>query len=195
VGPPIQSLQLSGALPSSSAIAATGSTAHFFTTSSPVHNQVVSTQPHAICNPKGAIMHSTHEGESHVPGLPLAAQKNHIVAALTSHSLLSIGQLCDASCDVTFTASRVEVLFDDMMVLQGQRTPTTRLWHVDLPASSPLDQANAAISTATPSKIVACARAAQSCPPWPLPWTKGFSPIFLDSWQEHFANIRPTWRL
>jgi hypothetical protein len=195
VGPPTQPLQLS-ALPPSSAIANTGSTAHFFTTDSSVHNQVVTTQPLAIRNLNGAIMHSSHEGEIHVPGLPLAAQKIHIVPALTSQSLLSIQQLCDAGCDVTFKASCVKVLFDDIVVLQGQRTPTTRLWHLDLPASS--TSGHAAISRATPSLIVALPMRpffSQSCPPWPLPWIKGFSPIFLDSWHKPFANIRPSWRL
>jgi hypothetical protein len=79
-------------------------------------------------------MYSTHVGQIDIPNLPEAARTVHIVPDLTSHSLLSIGQLCDAGCIVEFTATKIVVKHKKIIILQGQRTPSTQLWHIDLPA-------------------------------------------------------------
>jgi hypothetical protein len=52
-------------------------------------------------------MYSTHEAELDLPSLPLAARHVHIVPTLSTHSLLLIGQLCDAGCEVTFDATTI----------------------------------------------------------------------------------------
>jgi hypothetical protein len=64
-------------------------------------------------------MYLTHEGESDIPHLPAAACTVHIIPDLASHSLLSIGQLCDAGCKVEFTTTNVTVLHNDIQVLHG----------------------------------------------------------------------------
>jgi hypothetical protein len=56
-------------------------------------------------------MHSTHEAELDMPMLPAATKQVHIVPELATHTLLSIGQLCDAGCDVAFTAEEVTVKY------------------------------------------------------------------------------------
>jgi hypothetical protein len=109
------------------AIANTGSTAHFCTTDIPVHNKHLATTPIAIHNPNGNVMYSTHIAELDLPGLPLAARQVHIVPSLTSQSLISIGQFCDAGCTVVFTATTVTVAHTQQVILTGQCTACTRL--------------------------------------------------------------------
>jgi hypothetical protein len=100
--------------PISFIIADAGSTGNFLGTNTPVINQPPAANPNSIlCNPNGSTIHSTHEAKLDVPGLPAAARKVHIVPGLASHSLLSIGQLCDAGCDVTFTATDTTILYKD----------------------------------------------------------------------------------
>ena len=81
---------------------------------------------------------STHEAELDIPNLPLAARLVHIVPAPTTASLLSKWQLYDAGCQVTFDAVSVRVLLDNVVILRGDRTPATDVYHlstVPLPAS------------------------------------------------------------
>jgi hypothetical protein len=77
-------------------------------------------------------MYSTHEAELDLPTLPLAARRVHIVPALKTASLLSMGQLCDAGCTVTFDATSVTVQLDDTQLLSGSRDLDTGLWHLSL---------------------------------------------------------------
>jgi hypothetical protein len=156
--------------PSFSLIADTGSTAHFGTTDLPVLNKRPASTPLAIRNPNGNIMYSTHVAELDLPLLPLAARQVHIVPDLTAHTLVSIGLLCDAGCDVTFNASDVTVQYNQVTVLQGKRTATTGLWHFAMPTPAPTSppvpcaHAMSAIGSATPAELVAFAHAALFSP-------------------------------
>jgi hypothetical protein len=117
--------------------------------------------PISIRNPNGAVMHSTHEAELDIAALPPHARHVHIVPALSSASLLSMGQLCDAGCKIAFDATDVTVYHNGNIVLTGKRTPATRLWTIDLNNSTPTPPAaNAAIGSATPAELVAFAHAA-----------------------------------
>jgi len=147
---------------SSLLIADTGSTAHFCTTDTPVVNKRFARNPISIRNPNGSTMQSTHEADLDLPNLPPAARRVHIVPDLAHHSLISIGQLCDAGCDVTFDAFTATVRYNNKIVLHGHRTPATKLWHLTLPAEE--EQANAAIGSATPAQLVAFAHAALFSP-------------------------------
>ena len=109
-------------------------------------------------------MYSTHEAELDLPHLPLAARHVHIVPALTTSSLLSMSQLCDAGCRVSFDATSVHVHHNDTLVLHGARTPTTGLWHLQLAPDPPLINTCAAVHSATPSDLVAFAHAALFSP-------------------------------
>jgi hypothetical protein len=155
------------------AIADTGSTAHFFTIDSKhLINQKPALTPIAIRNPNGSIMYSTHIADLNIPSIPSGARHVHLVPELSSHSLLSMGQLCDAGCHVAFDATTVTISYNDNVVLSGYRTPDTKLWHIDLPPTTLLAQltpatapsANAAIGSATPSQLVAFAHAALFSP-------------------------------
>ena len=107
-------------------------------------------------------MHSTHEAELDFPDLPSAARHVHILPDLQHHTLISIGQLCDAGCDVTFDATTVTVVYNNNVVLTGIRTPATRLWQMR--QVTPSEQANAAIGSATPEQIVAFSHASLFSP-------------------------------
>jgi hypothetical protein len=86
---------------------------------------------------------------------------------LAAHTLLSIGQLYDARCDVAFTAKEVTVKYKGNTVLSGHRTCHTRLWHFSMPSnlSSPkkaslTEHASmTAIGSAMPAQLVAFAHA------------------------------------
>ena len=80
-------------------------------------------------------MVSTHIAELPIPLLPLKARTAHIVPALQSQSLLSIGTLCDAGCDVNFTTTAVTVRHDGAIVLEGTRT-SPGLWKFVIPVPS-----------------------------------------------------------
>ena len=132
-------------------------------------------------------MTSTHEGELDLPMLPPAARHIHIVPDLASTSLLSMGQFCDAGCTVTFTATAVEVLYNNAIILRGHRSPDTTLWHLSLLSNPevppvPSHTALAAVGSATPAELVAFAHAALFSPvlsTLQLALQKGFSLGFV----------------
>jgi hypothetical protein len=157
---------------------ADGCTANFCTTGMPVHNKRLATEPIAIRNPNSKVMCSTCTTGLHLPGLPLAARQVHIVPSLASQSLLSIGQFCDAGCKVVFDSHTVTISHNSEVLLTGQRTALTRLWHLDIPSvspdespipqadpatgpkASPIEQADSAIGLAMPAELLAFAHAA-----------------------------------
>jgi hypothetical protein len=109
-------------------------------------------------------MHLAHEGETNVPSLPTAARTVNIVPDLKSHSLLSsVGQPCDSGCIVEFAATTVTVRCNDVVALRVHRTPATQLWHLEIP-TTPLAEANAAIGSAKPDELVACAHSSLFSP-------------------------------
>ena len=98
----------------------------------PVVNKQRAVVPLAIYNPNGAVMYSTHTAEINVPSLPRSARVCHIVPGLRSYSLISIGQLCDAGCEVLFLTASVSIGFKNTVIMQGARARDTGLWHLDL---------------------------------------------------------------
>ena len=127
-------------------------------------------------------MYSTHEADLDLPSLPLSARRVHIVPALKSVSLLSMGQLCDAGCCVTFDARAVSVHLDNRLLLTGTRDIATGLWHLGLLANTashstsettsapisqsppPVQHSYAALNSATPAELVAFAHASLFSP-------------------------------
>ncbi len=121
----------------------------------PVHNKQLAQHPISIQNPDGTMMHSTHDAKLDIPGLPHAACIGHIVLALSNKPLLSIGQFCNASCQVTFTATTVDISYNDHLVLQGTRTLHTQLWELDLqqPVYPPLQQCHLVVGHDTAADL------------------------------------------
>jgi len=137
--------------------------AHFFSTTTPVCNKHLTTKPIAIHTPSGVILHSTHEADLDLPSLPAAACHGHVVPQLATQPLLSIGQLCDAGCHVTFTATTVTISHDNAVILQGHHTPASKLWELDI-CPQVQHHANTALGSATAADLVAFAHAALFSP-------------------------------
>ena len=97
--------------------------------------------------PNGATIQSSHSGQIDLPDLPPAAKESHIFPDLSAASLLSVGQLCNSGCKVTFTNKEVNVMLHDKNILSGVRTPHNGLWSIDLPAA----QVASTVPTSAPS--------------------------------------------
>jgi len=85
------------------------------------------------------------------------------VPDLATQPLLSIGQLCDSGCHVAFNKSTVTISHNNAVILQGQRTPATKLWELNIQPPPPAS-ANAAIGSATTADMVAFAHGALFSP-------------------------------
>jgi len=81
--------------------------AHFFSSTTPVCNKCLVLTLIMTHTPSGIVLQSTHEADLNLLGLPLA--DGHIVPHLATQPLISIGQLCDAGCNVAFTADWVTI--------------------------------------------------------------------------------------
>jgi len=122
--------------PPSTIIADTGAAGHFVTIDAPHKNKQVANPRITVVFPNGDTLHSTHTVELTLPLLARAACQAHIFDNLDSGSLISIGQLCDHGCTAIFDKTQVTVSLDTKIVLQGSRSPSTKLWHLNVPPSS-----------------------------------------------------------
>lgn len=138
----------------------TGCTIHLCTPDTPLIDLQETTDPITITIPDGNTMTSTHEGHLDIPTLPPAATLAHIVPELNTHSLISIGQLCDAGCTAIVTSDRIDVEYNGTTVITGDRSNETTLWHMNhttetSPNTSLLPhQANAIIGSTTTKNII-----------------------------------------
>jgi hypothetical protein len=64
--------------------------------------------------------------------LPEEALRAHIFPKLTSGALLSVSQLCDHGCSVSFDSDQVTVTSDERIILTGPGNRTNGLWTVHL---------------------------------------------------------------
>jgi len=128
---------------------------HFFSNATPVCNKRIMLDPIQIHTPSGTILHSTHEANLDLPRLPLATCHGHIIPQLATQPLLSIRQLCNAGCNVAFTADCVTIQHNDMLILQGHQTPTSKLWELNIQPPTPaMYLTNAAIGSASPAELL-----------------------------------------
>ena len=88
----------------------------------------------SVALPDGQVIMSTHTATLNLPTLPIAAREAHIFPTLQG-SLLSIGMLTDAGLTAIYTSDAVTIQDPaGSTVLSGTRSPSTRLWMIDLPA-------------------------------------------------------------
>jgi hypothetical protein len=71
--------------------------------------------------------------------LPHTARQAHILPGLAQHSLLSVRQMCDSGCSVTFTAADVTVKNGKSTILTGLRDQDSSLWRVPLVPNVPME--------------------------------------------------------
>jgi hypothetical protein len=60
------------------------------------------------------------------------ARKAHVLTDLVHNSLISVGQLCDNGCDITFNKDTVSVMNNGKCVMLGACDPQSGLWRVNL---------------------------------------------------------------
>jgi hypothetical protein len=82
--------------------------------------------------PNGTTIQSSHTCNLLLTGLPPQARQAHILPGLVHNSLISVGQLCDNGCSVTFTHDQVTVTKNKECVMRRSRDPKSRLWRVNL---------------------------------------------------------------
>ena len=89
-----------------------------------------------------------------IPTLSSKATSAAVFENLHSASLLSVGQLCDDDCQVTFDKKHMNVYKDNKNILTGTQNKNDGLWDVQLPQSAPLPQANVIIRKYTSIKTL-----------------------------------------
>jgi hypothetical protein len=113
-------------------IADTGSNGHFFPINAPLVNVQLAINSIPVTLPGGSIIYSSLTAELDFPDLPLAARAAHIFPNLTSGSLLSVGQLCNAGCIASFDTHVDTIAHNNRTIITGTHSPHTRLWHLSL---------------------------------------------------------------
>jgi hypothetical protein len=116
-----------------------GFTAHLLLANAKCSNKRSTTTPLEVRLPNGDTITSTHTATLNLPSLPHASRQAHILPGLAQHSLLSVGQMCDSGCSVTFTASNVTVTNGESTILTGQWDKDSSLWRVPLDPAPPLN--------------------------------------------------------
>jgi hypothetical protein len=81
--------------------------------------------------PSGTTIQSSHTCNLLLTDLPHQARQAHILPGLVHNSLISVGQLCDNECSVTFTHNQMTVSINGKEVMYGSRDPKSRLWRVN----------------------------------------------------------------
>jgi hypothetical protein len=114
----------------STALLDSGCTVHFLLAKDKCTNKVLSETPLEVHLPKGATIASTHTATLNMPSLPHASRQAHILPGLFQHSLLSVEQMCDSGCAVTYTATKLAVTNGATTILTGQRYKESGMWHV-----------------------------------------------------------------
>jgi hypothetical protein len=99
-----------------------GCTAYFLLANAKRKNKVLAETPLEVPLPNGTTIASIHTATLNMPSLPHAARQAHILPGLAQHSLLSVGQICDSGCAVTFTVTKVTVTNNgESTILTGLR--------------------------------------------------------------------------
>jgi hypothetical protein len=111
----------------SEAIADTGATSIFGMEGAAVKNKQMARNPLMINLPDGRQIKSTHICDIDIPGLPTTLT-GYIVPHLAIASLIGIRVLCKAGCKVIFDNDTCDVYYEDKLILQGYKDPSTDLW-------------------------------------------------------------------
>jgi hypothetical protein len=140
------------------------------TPDTPLIDRQITDSPITITIPDGNTMTSTHVGHLDIPALPPTATLTHVVPELNTHSLISIGQFCDAGCTATIDSEKLDISYNNDIVVTGNRSTDTGLWHMaytptstDSTSTLPY-YANATITTNTTKNIIEFFHAAMFSP-------------------------------
>jgi hypothetical protein len=109
------------------AIADTGATSLFIMEGTNCKNKSIAFNPTTISLLDGKKVTSTHICNVTIPGLPFTLI-GHIVPKMMMASLLGIGVLCKAGCQVNFDDKKCKVIYKGKVILTGFKDPTSNLW-------------------------------------------------------------------
>jgi hypothetical protein len=109
-----------------------GCTNNFWSAAAPCSDKQAAHVPLNVNMPNGTTIQSSHMCNLLLTDLPPQARQAHILPVLVHNSLISVGQLCNNGCSVTFTQDQVTVSKNQKCVKHGSRYPKSRLWRVDL---------------------------------------------------------------
>jgi hypothetical protein len=109
-----------------------GCTINFLSAEAPCSDKQEAHIPLNVNMPSGTTVQSPHACNLLLTGMPHQARQDHIVPGPVHNSLVSVGQLCDNGCSVTFTQDQVTVTRDKKCVMYGSRDPKSSLWRVYL---------------------------------------------------------------
>jgi hypothetical protein len=114
------------------AILDSGCTSNFLSATAPCSDKQAAHVPLNVNMPNSTTIQSSHTCDLLLTYLPPQARQAHILPGLVHNSLISVGQLYDNGCSVTFTQEQVTVSNNGKCVMYGSRDPRSRLWRVDL---------------------------------------------------------------
>jgi hypothetical protein len=109
-----------------------GCTSNFLSAAAPCSDKQAAHVPLNVNMPNETIIQSSYTFNLLLTDLPPQAWQAHILPGLVHNSLISVGQLCDNECSVTFTQDQVAVSKNGEHVMYGSRDPKSRLWRVNL---------------------------------------------------------------
>jgi hypothetical protein len=105
---------------------------HFLSAAAPCSDKQAEHVPLNVNMPNGTTIQSSHTCNLLLTDLPPQAGQAHILPGLVHNSLISVGQLCDNECSVTFNQDQVTVSKNRKHLTYGTRDPKSRLWRVNL---------------------------------------------------------------
>jgi hypothetical protein len=114
------------------AILDSGCTSNFLSAAAPCSDKQAVHVPLNVNMLNGTTIHLSHTCNLLLTDLPPQAWQAHTLPGLVHNSLISVGQLCDNECSVTFTQDKVRVSKNEICVMYGSRDPKSRLWRVNL---------------------------------------------------------------
>jgi hypothetical protein len=133
-------LNFTRSIPSqSTALLDSGCTAHFLLVNAKCSNKIPTATPLAVRLPSGDTITSTHTATLNMPSLPHTARQAHILPGLAQQSLLSVGQMCDSGCSMTFTAADVTVKNGKSTIVTGLRDQNSGMWRIPLAPNVPME--------------------------------------------------------
>jgi hypothetical protein len=114
------------------AILYSGCTSNFLSAAAPCSDKQAVHVPLNVNMPNGTTIQSSHICNLLLTALTPQARQAYILPGLVHNSLISVGQLCDNGCSVTFTQDQVTVSNNEKCVMYGSQDPKSRSWRVNL---------------------------------------------------------------
>jgi hypothetical protein len=85
-----------------------------------------------MSTPNGTSIQLSHACDLVLTDLPPQARKAYVFPGLVRDSLISVGQLCDNGCDITFNKDTLSIMSNGKFVMTGARDPQSGLWRFNL---------------------------------------------------------------